>query len=245
MSSESPPPQAAPTGARARLAYALDYPTLEEARRGADEVAPYVGVLKVGLELFVREGPAAVRELGSLGCDVFLDLKLHDITKTVERAVASACQLGVRYLTVHCSGGPGMLEAAARRAEAEGTGLCVLGVTVLTSLDRADLEAVGVQADPADQAERLARLAKAQGLGGLVCSSTEVGRLREVVGPELVLVTPGIRPAGGDVGDQKRVGTPAEAIRQGSSLLVVGRPIRDAARPALAARNILEEITSA
>ena len=165
--------------------------------------------------------------------------------QTVERAVASACQLGVRYLTVHCSGGPGMLEAAARRAEAEGTGLCVLGVTVLTSLDRADLEAVGVQADPADQAERLARLAKAHGLGGLVCSSTEVGRLREVVGPELVLVTPGIRPAGGDVGDQKRVGTPAEAIRQGSSLLVVGRPIRDAARPALAARNILEEITSA
>ncbi len=245
MSSASPPLQEALAGARARLAYALDYPTLEDARRGAGEVAPYVGVLKVGLELFVREGPGAVRELAELGCEVFLDLKLHDITKTVERAVASACQLGVRYLTVHCGGGPAMLEAAARRAEAEGSGLCVLGVTVLTSLDRADLEAVGVQADPADQAERLARLAAAHGLGGLVCSSAEVARLRAAVGPDLVLVTPGIRPTGGEVGDQKRVGTPADAIRQGSSLLVVGRPIRDAAHPAGAAQGILQEIVGA
>lgn len=231
--------------ARARLAYALDYPSLAEASRGARLVAPYAGVLKIGLELFVSEGPKAVRELGELGADLFLDLKLHDISKTVERAVGSACQLGVRYLTIHCSGGPGMLEAAARRAQAEGTGLCLLGVTVLTSLDAADLRAVGVEASPADQAERLALLARDSGLGGLVCSAEEVERLRATVGPDLVLVTPGIRPAGADVGDQKRTATPASALRRGSSLLVVGRPIRDAADPAAAAEALLQEIASA
>jgi orotidine-5'-phosphate decarboxylase len=230
---------------RARLCYALDYPTLADARRGAEGVAPHVGVLKIGLELFVSEGPAAVARLGELGCELFLDLKLHDISKTVERAVGSACQLGVRYLTVHASGGPGMLEAAAERAARENTGLCLLGVTVLTSLDQTDLAAVGVAAAPAEQAERLARLARDAGLGGLVCSSAEVGRLRAAVGPEMVLVTPGIRPAGASAGDQKRVGTPADAIRQGASVLVVGRPIRDAADPAQAAASILREIASA
>lgn len=231
--------------ARARLCYALDYPTLAEAQRGAERVAPQVGVLKIGLELFVSEGPAAVKALGGLGCELFLDLKLHDISKTVERAVGSACQLGVRYLTIHCSGGPDMLRGAAERAARENTGLCLLGVTVLTSLDRADLEAVGVTAEPADQAERLARLARDSGLGGLVCSSAEVGRLRAAVGPDLVLVTPGIRPAGASVGDQKRVGTPADALRAGSSVLVVGRPIRDAADPSAAAAAILREMASA
>jgi orotidine-5'-phosphate decarboxylase len=233
------------TEARRRLAFALDYPTLSEARRGAEHVAPQVGVLKVGLELFLREGPAAVRALDDLGCGLFLDLKLHDISKTVERAVANACELGVRYLTLHCSGGPGMLEAAAQRAARENTGLCLLGVTVLTSLDQSDLLAVGVSDSPGQQAERLARLAQQSGLGGLVCSTEEVQRLRRVVGPDLVLVTPGIRPTGGEAGDQKRVGTPAEAIRQGSSLLVVGRPIRDAGDPAAAAASIVQEIVSA
>lgn len=245
MSTETVPDPAALERARARLAFALDYPTLAEARRGAEAVAPHVGVLKIGLELFVREGPAAVRELRDLGCELFLDLKLHDISKTVERAVANVCQLGVRYLTVHCSGGPGMLGAAAGRAHDEGTGLCLLGVTVLTSLDRADLDAIGITADPAEHAERLARLAAATGLGGLVCSAAEVGRLRAAVGPDLVLVTPGIRPAGGEVGDQKRVGTPASAIREGSSLLVVGRPIRDAVDPAAAAQALVREMATA
>lgn len=231
--------------ARSRLAFALDYPTLDEARRGAELVAPHVGVLKIGLELFVREGPEAVRSLSQLGCELFLDLKLHDISQTVENAVANVCRLGVRYLTIHCSGGPGMLRAAAERARKENTGLVLLGVTVLTSLDEGDLRAIGVGASPTEQTERLARLARDAGLGGLVCSSREVAAVRRIVGSDAVLVTPGIRPAGAAAGDQKRVGTPAEALRNGSSLLVVGRPIRDAADPARAAADLLAEIAAA
>ena len=228
---------------RDRLAFPLDYPSLEEARRDAERVVASTGVLKVGLELFVREGPAAVRLGEELGASVFLDLKLHDIPETVERAVASACGLGVRYLTLHACGGPRMLEGAARRVEKEKSSLTLLAVTVLTSLDDADLRAVGVNEGPGAQALRLAKLAVSAGVKGLVSSAAEVRQLREVLGPEIVLVTPGIRPAdsaGGD--DQKRVGTPTSAIRDGSSVLVVGRPIRDAADPAAAARRILDEI---
>jgi orotidine-5'-phosphate decarboxylase len=231
---------------RDRLAFPLDYPSLDEARRGAERVVASTGVLKVGLELFVREGPAAVRLGEELGASVFLDLKLHDIPETVERAVASACGLGVRYLTLHAAGGPRMLEGAARRVEKEKSSLTLLAVTVLTSLDDADLRAAGVNDGPGAQALRLAKLAVASGVKGLVSSAAEVRQLREVLGPEIVLVTPGIRPAdsaGGD--DQKRVGTPTSAIRDGSSVLVVGRPIRDAADPAAAARRILDEIQSA
>lgn len=230
---------------RSRLAFPLDYPTLAEARQGAARVAESVGVLKVGLELFVREGPAAVALGREFGCDVFLDLKLFDISETVERAVGSAAALGVRYLTLHASGGPQMLERAARRAEREAPNMVLLGVTVLTSLDASDLAATGVVGSASDQVSRLARLARSSGLGGLVCSVAEVSRLREESGSELVLVTPGIRPEGADAGDQKRVGTPRGAIRAGASLLVVGRPIRDAADPAAAARAILAEIDAA
>ncbi len=226
--------------AKQRLAFALDYPSLEDARRGVALVSSSIGVAKVGLELFVREGPAAARFGRELGVEVFLDLKLHDIPETVERAVASAGELGVRYLTLHAAGGGKMLERAARRAEQ--SGIVVLAVTVLTSLDAADLSAIGVERSPADQALALGRLAKDSGCGGLVCSVAEVGRLRQELGPELVLVTPGIRPAGGGGDDQKRVGTPGDAIRSGASLLVVGRPIRDAADPLAAARAIVAEI---
>jgi orotidine-5'-phosphate decarboxylase len=231
---------------RDRLAFPLDYPTLVDARRGAERVVASAGVLKVGLELFVREGPPAVRLGEELGAAVFLDLKLHDIPETVERAVASAAGFGVRYLTLHAAGGPRMLEAAARRAERENAALTLLAVTVLTSLDDADLRATGCNDGTGAQALRLAKLATGCGIRGLVCSAAEVRQLRTALGPEVVLVTPGIRPqdsAGGD--DQKRVGTPAGAIRDGSSVLVVGRPIRDAADPALAARRILDEITAA
>ena len=228
---------------RERLIYPLDYPSLDDARRGAAMVRDSVGILKVGLELFVREGPPALSLGAEVGCDVFLDLKLHDIPKTVERAVHSAASYGVRYLTVHAAGGPKMLQDAARAAD--GSGVTLLAVTVLTSLDAGDLRAVGVAAEPSEQALRLARLAQAEGVRGLVCSSAEVGALRAALGPEAVLVTPGIRPSGSAVGDQKRVGTPASAIQAGSSLLVVGRPIRDAADPAAAARAIADEIASA
>lgn len=231
---------------RTKLAYALDFPSLAQAEAGAARVAHAVGVLKVGLELFVSEGPRAVALGQKLGCDVFLDLKLHDIPETVERAVAAACAHGVRYLTLHAAGGPKMLAAAARRAEREDTGLVLLAITVLTSLDSADLASTGVTADPAAHALRLARLAHDQGIPGMVCSSAEVGALRGALGPAAVLVTPGIRPLGGSAADdQKRIGTPESAIRAGSSLLVVGRPIRDAANPAAAASAICDEIQRA
>jgi orotidine-5'-phosphate decarboxylase len=232
--------------ARLRLAYALDFSTLGAAREGAARVRESVGVLKIGLELFVREGPASVALGAEFGCDVFLDLKLHDIPETVERAVASAAALGARYLTVHAAGGPRMLEAAARRAEREGSGLSLLAVTVLTSLDAADLAAIGVEAPPAQQVVRLGRLAIGCGAAGLVCSVAEVSALRADLGPAPLLVTPGIRPAGpASADDQKRAGTPGSAIRAGSSLLVVGRPIRDAADPSAAARDIVAEIAEA
>lgn len=231
--------------ARQHLAFALDYPSLAEAREGAAQVAEHVGVLKVGLELYVQEGVAAVQMARSLGTEVFLDLKLHDIEKTVERAVAVTSGLGAKYVTIHASGGPRMMEAAATRAAKEGSGLVILGVTVLTSLDQDDLRRVGVAQSPAEQVLTLARLAKECGLGGLVCSSEEVGSVREALGPEMILVTPGIRPSGADHGDQKRIGTPGDTIRKGSSLLVVGRPIRDAANPKAAAQALEAEIQSA
>ncbi|HEY0466657.1 MAG TPA: orotidine-5'-phosphate decarboxylase [Polyangiaceae bacterium] len=232
--------------ARSKLAYALDFPSFAQAEEGAARVAHAVGVLKVGLELFVSEGPRAVALGQKLGCDVFLDLKLHDIPETVERAVAAAAAHGVRYLTLHVAGGPKMLAAAARRAERENTGLVLLAITVLTSLDAADLAAIGVAADPSAHALRLAKLAHEQGIPGMVCSTAEVSALRAALGPAAVLVTPGIRPAssaGSD--DQKRTGTPEAAILAGSSLLVVGRPIRDAADPAAAASAICDEIQRA
>jgi orotidine-5'-phosphate decarboxylase len=230
--------------ARRRLAFALDYPDVPSATRGAELLGPAVGILKVGLELFVRGGPPVVEMAKQSGALVFLDLKLHDIAETVERAVASASQLGVSYLTVHAAGGPAMLERAARRADQDGAGLKILAVTVLTSLDAADLNAIGVSSSPNEQVLRLAALARASGIHGLVCSAEEVAAVRALVGPECVLCTPGIRPAGAAKGDQKRVATPGSAIQSGSSFLVVGRPIRDAADPVRAAEDIVAEIAS-
>lgn len=228
--------------ARDRIAFALDYPTLAEASEGASRVASAVGVLKVGLELFVREGPRAVELGGTFGRPVFLDLKLCDIPETVERAVQNAAALGVRYLTIHASGGRAMLERAAAAAARAPSPLTLLAVTVLTSLDQADLAALGVAGTPSEHALRLARLAVDAGIGGLVTSAQEVSTLRDALGPDVVLVTPGIRPAGAGAGDQKRVATPSAALVAGASLLVIGRPIRDAADPLAAAESILREI---
>lgn len=228
-----------------RLVYPLDYASLEEARTGARLVAPHVGVLKVGLELFISEGSAAIALCHDLGLDVFLDLKLHDIPETVGRAVRSAASLGIRYLTVHAHGGRAMLERAAEEAAKAPTPMTILAVTVLTSLDAKDLEDVGVQAKPSEQVERVARLAWSAGVRGFVASAAEATNLRKTLGSEALLVTPGIRPAGKDVGDQKRVVTPTAAIAAGSDLLVVGRPIRDAADPREAARQVVQEIQTA
>ncbi|MCC6551580.1 MAG: orotidine-5'-phosphate decarboxylase [Polyangiaceae bacterium] len=238
--------------ARRRLVFPLDYPTYDEARAAISRVASSIGVLKIGLELFVREGPRAV-ELGrDFGLDVFLDLKLHDIPETVARAVASAAELGVRYLTVHATGGAEMLKRAAQEAN-RSDGLILLAVTVLTSLDDADLAAQGVGEGAPAHARRLAELARAAGIRGFVTSPADVSALRAALGRDALLVTPGIRPtpegapaAGAAANDdQKRTATPTAAVAAGADLLVVGRPIREAADPPAAARSILHEIARA
>ncbi len=218
-----------------RLCAALDFASWKEAEPFARAVAPAVGMLKVGLELFAAEGPAAVRAAAALGLPIFLDLKLHDIPNTVAGAARSAAGSGASLLTVHAGGGPRMVEAAVKAA---GDRLRVLAVTVLTSLDEPQLAAIGL-AGPAEAAVvRLARLAVEAGAGGLVCSPLEVAAVRAAVGPKPLLVVPGVRPPGADRGDQSRVATPAEAVRAGADVLVLGRPLRDAADPAAAARAI-------
>jgi orotidine-5'-phosphate decarboxylase len=226
------------TGAE-RICAALDFPALAEAEGFARLVAPQVGMLKVGLELFAAEGPAAVRALAALGRPVFLDLKLHDIPNTVLGAARSAAACGARLLTVHAAGGPAMVAAAVRGA---GPGVRVLAVTVLTSLDAAALEAVGLSGLPAEAVVRLARLAVGAGAGGLVCSPLEVRAVRAAVGPGPLLVVPGIRPSGAATGDQARVATPAAAVRDGADVIVVGRPLREGGDPAAAARRIAVEL---
>ena len=230
--------------ARERLIVALDAPSLQEARQLAERVASDVGMLKVGLELFVEAGRDAIAIGAALGLPVFLDLKLHDIPETVERAVARACTQGVTLLTVHASGGPAMLESAVARAAKEATGLSVVAVTVLTSLDAADLARMGIVATPCEHAVRLARLAFDAGVRAFVCSPHEASALRAELGPRAALITPGVRPSAA-TDDQKRVATPRSAIAWGANALVVGRPIRDAIDPASAARHIITEIANA
>lgn len=227
------------------LAFALDYPTLNEAHPVVRLLADCIGFAKIGLELFTREGPVAVKALQSAGIHVFLDLKLHDIPETVERAVASACALGVRLLTVHTAGGPAMIERAVARCTRENTGTVLVGVTVLTSLDASDLAAIGVTASPTEQVLRLARIGHAAGLTAFVCSAHELRTLRNEFGHATTLITPGIRPSGTTLHDQKRAATPASAIADGADILVVGRPIRDAPKPILVARQLVQEIDAA
>lgn len=233
------------TTARGRLVFPLDFATLAEARAAATRVSKAVGVLKVGLELFVSEGPAAVALGRELGLEVFLDLKLHDIPETVDRAVASVAALGVRYLTVHASGGFEMLRRAVARASTAPSPLTILAVTVLTSLDEQDLREQGLETTPRDQVLRLARRAWDAGVRGFVTSPAEALAMREALGDEALLVTPGIRPIGADAGDQKRIATPTRAIADGADLLVVGRPIRDAVDPLAAAEAVVAEIERA
>ena len=219
---------------------ALDVPDAEEALKLAEAIAPAVGAFKIGKELFVSAGPDIVKRVRDTGASVFLDLKFHDIPNTVAKAVASAVRLDVQMLTVHTCGGTAMLQAA---LEAAGDGPLVLGVTVLTSMDENDLAEVGVQKTPADQVLHLAQLATRAGLKGLVCSPMEIAPLREVLPPEVQHVTPGIRPAGSDSDDQKRVMTPAEAMNVGANWLVIGRPIYAAENPRQAAEDILSSLS--
>ena len=230
---------------RPPIAYALDFASAAEARDAALRVAPSIGMIKVGLELFVNEGPKVVALGREVGLPVFLDLKLHDIPETVERAVAQAAGLGARLVSVHASGGRTMLKRAVARAAAEGGELAICAVTVLTSLDDSDLGDIGMAGPADDAAVRLAHVAFDEGVRWFVCSPAEVGSLRAALGNDAVLITPGVRPANAARGDQKRVSTPEQAIADGADWVVVGRPIRDAEDPLAAARAIASAIAGA
>jgi orotidine-5'-phosphate decarboxylase len=225
---------------------AIDTADPVRAQALAAEVRDVVGGIKLGLEFFTANGPAGVTQAIGPGMPLFLDLKLHDIPNTVARAVRSAAALEPQLLTLHAAGGPAMMEAAKRAADlvaSEGKRrVKLLGVTVLTSLDDGDLAAVGQQGPVGEQVRRLALLARDSGLDGVVCAPIEVAMLRELCGPDFLLVVPGIRPAGAASGDQKRIMGPRAAIQAGADYLVVGRPITEAPHPAAAAQAILNEI---
>ncbi len=232
------------TRSKAAIFVAIDTPDLGRAKDLAARLAGHVGGLKLGLEFFCAHGPEGVRAVaGGSGLPLFLDLKLHDIPNTVAGAVRSVLDLKPTLLTVHAGGGPAMLEAAATAAAEAGAGRPrVVAVTVLTSLDADDLSAVGQQPDPAAQAERLAALARASGVDGVVCSPHEAAALRARLGPDAILVVPGVRPDWAAAQDQKRVMTPRQAAEAGADVLVIGRPITGADDPADAARRIAAEL---
>jgi len=231
--------------ARSRLIVALDVPDAASAKALVARLEDRCNWFKVGLELFVAAGPAVLEPLLKRGHSIFLDLKFNDIPNTVAGAVRSAAALGVRMMTVHASGGPAMLAAAQAALDGLPDPPELLAVTVLTSMDVAQVGAVGIERSPVEQVELLARMGWSAGIRGFVCSPQEVGSLRALTGPEGVLVIPGIRPAGSGTGDQKRTATPAEALRLGASYLVVGRPITQAPEPAEAADAILREMAEA
>lgn len=214
-----------------RLIIALDFPTAEQALAFVTQLDPQQCKLKVGFELFVAAGPTFVRELVDRGFAVFLDLKFHDIPNTVASACKAAAQLGVWMINVHASGGATMMAAAREALRGLENPPRLIAVTVLTSMDRAQLTGTGVLVDPETQVQHLAGLAAASGLDGVVCSAQEAAMLRQQLGTAFLLVTPGIRPTGSDQGDQSRVMTPAQARQAGVNYVVVGRPITQAADP--------------
>jgi orotidine-5'-phosphate decarboxylase len=224
-----------PQDDKAPIAVALDAPDVETAARWAQAVTPYVSVVKVGLELFCRTGPSVVETVrGGTGVGLFLDLKLHDIPNTVAGAARSVARLKPKYLTVHASGGADMVRAAVEAAP----DVTIAAVTVLTSLGDTSLQQIGMAGPSTDAVRRLAALAVGAGAGALVCSPQEVAAVRAEVGPGVVLITPGVRPAGSDAQDQARIATPEQALKNGADLLVIGRPITGAADPGAAAATI-------
>jgi orotidine-5'-phosphate decarboxylase len=227
---------------------ALDVPNADRALALVEQVRASAGAFKVGSELFTSAGPDIVRRIRAQGARVFLDLKFHDIPNTVAKAVAAATRLGVQMLTIHAGGGPEMMRAAEAAAQETAASLgspapLVLGVTVLTSMDAGELSAVGLPPNPGKQVERLASLAAAAGLRGLVCSPLELTLLRQMLPAEFQLVTPGVRGPGDDAGDQKRTLSASEALAAGASWLVIGRPIYAATDPRAAAQRILASLS--
>lgn len=223
-----------------RIIVALDFPDAASTLRMLDGLDPALCRVKVGKELFTRCGPELVKRISKAGFEIFLDLKFHDIPNTVAGAVSAAVELGVWMVNVHATGGPAMLEAARKALGSSKT--LLTAVTVLTSLSAEDLRAVGIESAPEQQVLRLAKLTASCGLHGVVCSAQEIEVLRNNLPREFLLVTPGIRPAGDAAGDQKRVETPGTAIARGSSYLVIGRPITQAADPVAKLREITQEI---
>lgn len=221
---------------------ALDTPDLDHALAIAAAVKPYVGGLKVGLEFISSLGPDAVRRVVETGIPVFADVKFHDIPNTVAGAARATAKLGVAMFNVHASGGAAMMRAAAEAVARVNPRPLLIAVTVLTSIDEGTLESVGQRGPIADQVERLAHLAKASGMDGVVCSAHEIATVRKATGPDFLTVVPGIRPAGSETADQRRVMPPAEARMAGADILVVGRPITGAKDPASAARAIAQEL---
>ncbi len=239
------PTAPAPADPRDRLIVALDVPSADMAMDLVDQLQGTCRWFKVGMELYYAAGNAIIDRLVARGFNVFLDLKLHDIPNTVAGAVRSVAGTGASLLTIHAGGGEQMMRAAAQAATCPNAPE-LLAVTVLTSMDAAELASVGVPNPPSEQVLRLARLAKVSGVTGLVCSPEEVAAVRQAMGASARLVVPGIRPAGHTAtDDQRRVATPAETIARGASMLVVGRPITQAPDPAQAAAAILAEIKSA
>ena len=227
------------TTARDRLIVALDFPTQAKALALVSVLSGSVSIFKIGLQLYTAAGPEIVRAVAATGARIFLDLKLHDIPNTVAKAVSAASELDVQMLTIHLSGGRAMIEAA---VQARPPSLSLLGVTVLTSATQETLKEVGINSPLADQVIRLGQLGKDCGVNGLITSPQEVRTLRDRLGPEIKLVTPGVRPAWAGADDQKRFTTPSEALKNGADYLVVGRPITADPDPRGAVERLLEEM---
>lgn len=228
-----------------KVLVALDYQCEADALAFVERVSPTQCRLKVGKEMFTLFGPQFVRQLVAKGFDVFLDLKFHDIPNTVAKAVAASAELGVWMVNVHASGGERMMRAAKAALVPYGDKAPLLiGVTVLTSMEQADLQGIGLDISPAEQVLRLARLARASGLDGVVCSANEARELKAELGNDFTLVTPGIRPLGAAQGDQRRVMTPREAVAAGADYLVIGRPITQSGDPALTLEEINDDLAS-
>jgi orotidine-5'-phosphate decarboxylase len=221
------------------IVVALDFPTQEQALAMADQLDPKLCRVKVGKELYTATGPVILEQLHKRGYDVFLDLKFHDIPNTCAKAVGVAADLGVWMVNVHASGGQKMMAAARNELEKKTHKPLLIGVTVLTSMERSDLAGIGLDIEPMEQVKRLAKLTQTSGLDGVVCSAREVALIREICGKDFLTVTPGIRPEGSDVGDQKRVMTPKQAVETGVDYMVIGRPITRAVSPF----QILNEIS--
>jgi orotidine-5'-phosphate decarboxylase len=221
---------------------AIDTPDLDRALTLARALKPHVGGLKIGLEFLTAQGPEGVRRIVELGLPVFADTKFHDIPNTVAGAAGAIAAQGVSIFNVHASGGAAMMRAGLEAARAVSPRTLVIGVTVLTSMEEADLEPIGQRGPLGDQVVRLAKLAKANGLDGVVCAAPEIAAVRKACGPGFLIAVPGIRPAGAELADQRRVTTPADALRAGADILVIGRPITAAADPAAAARAIAAEL---